>query len=91
MKHACSDLQPSNIHPRTPPSRTHRRRRGDPVALESPLAHARADCAQTGVHLAGRRAEDERDDGVPCDFDVLEGAEDVDFAAGDLAVRMPQN
>ena len=53
-----------------------------------PLPHATGYCAQAGVDFAWRRTEDEGDNGIPGDFDVLEGAEDVDFSACEVAVRL---
>ena len=47
--------------------------------LDRALLHPSADCTEAGVNLSWWRAEDEGDNGVAGDFDVLEGAHDVDF------------
>lgn len=50
-----------------------------PSASERPLAHPRTDRPETSIYLPRRRAKDERDDSISCDFDVLERAQDVNF------------
>lgn len=44
-----------------------------------PLTHSSANRPEIGIYFSGRAAHDESDNGVSGDFDVLEGAEDVDF------------
>ena len=43
------------------------------------MPHPAAHGPQTCIHLAGWRSKDERDDSIPGDLDILEGAEYVDF------------
>ncbi len=65
-------------------------RRATPL---EPLLHSRADGTQVRIHLAGRRTEDQGDDGVARNLDVLHRAEDVDVAVStsvrDLSARPP--
>ena len=50
------------------------------MKLHSPLAHTACYSPEASVDFARRRAEDEGDDGVSCDFDILECTEDVYFS-----------
>ena len=74
-----------------------------PSASERPLAHPRTDRPETSIYLPRRRAKDERDDSISCDFDVLERAQDVNLTGGhkilvsiasgsrDMDVRVSEN
>ena len=44
-----------------------------------PLLHPACNGAQVAVDLAGVLAEDQADNGLACNVDVLEAAEDVDL------------
>lgn len=54
----------------------------DSAISNSPLPHACADRTEPSVHLARWRAKDKRHDRIAGNFDVLERAQNVDFAMG---------
>lgn len=59
----------------------------DRVRLHSPLSHPTANGSQSCINLPRRRTENERNDGVPGNFDILERAQNVDLAAGIRQIR----